>query len=66
MRPAIVEVRKGILFWMYRADFTYGHWHDSEVGIHRPVLDIRREIVSVFPDYLIEEPEAKGMVWEDA
>lgn len=66
MRPMVVEIRRGILFYMYRADFTNGQWRDSFTGINRPLNEIREDWAILHPDYLVDFPEERGQRWEDA
>lgn len=67
MRPNVIEVRQDWLAWMIRADYTSGRWrHVPELYYNMPFNVVKREIMAANPDYIVEWPEQKGMVWQDA
>lgn len=51
---------------MMRADFTAGKWADTEIGINRPYAEVKEDLCVCYPAHLVEWPEAKGQVWQDA
>jgi hypothetical protein len=67
MRPNVIEVRHDWSIWMIRADYTGGHWkYVSGFPHDAPFSYLKREIMVANPDYIVEWPEAKGQVWQDA
>lgn len=69
MRPNVIEIRQDWLGWLCRADYTGGRWKYIS-GLPEPELVdaslLKYAIMASNPEYTVDFPEAKGMVWEDA
>lgn len=67
MRPNVIEVRQNWLAWMFRADYTSGRWRCIyDLPCDAPYSQVKREIMASNPDYIVDWPEQRGLVWYDA
>jgi hypothetical protein len=67
MRPNVIEVRVGPEFYLARADYTFGEWHETPWGIQRPIRLVLEDLALLNPFYTVEAPEEHGgRRWEDA